>query len=86
MGAHWHNTLTMAKEGGRFFKDLCALDGSAAKIGALSSYMQITNDPKTLCKTWMSALEAAEPARAVPLLHLANDVMQRTRSKYRPNE
>ena len=48
----------------RLLRDLCALDGSADKIGTLSTYMQCAPEPKAVCRVWMSAVEAAAPARA----------------------
>ena len=66
----------------RLLRDLRALDGSQDKIGALSSYMVLNmEDAKTCAKVWMSAVESAEAKRVLPLLYLANDVLQRTRSK-----
>ena len=70
----------MAVNEDRFLRNLLALDGSVDKIGALSTYMQMS-DARATCCVWMSAVEAAAPTRALPLLYLANDVMQRTRAK-----
>ena len=66
----------------RLLRDLRSLDGSVDKIAALSSYMALNvSDAKVVCKVWMSAFEAADASRVLPLLYLANDVLQRTRAK-----
>ena len=64
----------------RLLRDMLALDGSAEKITTLSSYIQL-NDAKACAKVWMTALEKCDPSRALPLMYLANDVLQRSRAK-----